>query len=194
MLKIGYTVALVVMLSTESAIPSTSAQTEAKKLFLLSDDHRKEWCAYASESTWKSQVELSGAGTVATLDFSSGHITLIDVTTEDEAGDWAVFDHYSLTDAGELQQLRRKVNILPGDRSVAETYTITERKARLQNRTTTSLSTGEKLKNAEEWLPEVRVVTRLSDFPFAALTTLKYSDVLSKSKICAPTQGRASVP
>jgi len=130
--------------------------------------------------------------TVATMDFSNGHLTSIDVTTQDEAGDWMVFDHYTLGNAGDLKELQRRVNILPGDRSVSETYLISDQKAKLQNRTTTSLSTGEKPTSSEEWLPEVFVVARLKDFPFRAQTTVKYSDVASKGRICVPAQSSAT--
>jgi hypothetical protein len=163
-------------------------QTTHNKVFLLGDDGRKEWCAYASDSLWKERVASTGAATVATMTFSNARLTSVEVTTEDEAGDWMVFDHYTLSAAGDLENLRRRYNILPGDRSVSETYLFADGKAKLQNRETTSLTTGEKLTAGEKWLPEVRFATRLKDFPFAPLTMLKYSDVLSKGKICAPGQ------
>jgi len=129
---------------------------------------------------------------VATMDFSDNQLTLIDLTTEDEAGDWMVFDHYTINVAGEPEILLRKSNILPGDRSVTLTYLILDGKAKLQKRMTTSLTTGEKFTGPENLLPRVPVITRRADFPFRSLNAAKYADVLSKGKICVPA--RASTP
>jgi len=97
-----------------------------------------------------------------------------------------------LANAGDLKELQRRVNILPGDRSVSETHLISNQKAKLQNRTTTSLSTGEKPTSSEEWLPEVFVATRLKNFPFRALTTVKYSDGALKGRICVPARSSST--
>ena len=137
-------------------------------MFLVYDDHLKKWCAYAKESSWKSQVAALAADTVASMHFSEGRLISIDVTTQDETGDWMVFDHYTIETGGNLQQLRRRINILPGDRSVSEIYLIAIGKAKLQSRATTSLTTGKELTGSEDWLPEVPTFSRLGDFSFAA--------------------------
>ena len=192
MIKTGCMFAICLMLLVHTKVRDVSAQTPTHKLFLLEDDTRKEWCVYANESQWKSQVASSGAARVATMYYSDARLTSVDITTEDETGDWIVFDHYALSATGDIQQVQRKVNILPGDRSVSETFLVLDGKAKLQTRTTTSLSAGDKLTDAEHWLPRVRVVTRLKNFPFVSLTTVKYSDVLSKGKTCAAVSTDAS--
>jgi hypothetical protein len=188
MLEIIYKFLALILLAVALKAQEAPPQTSPHMFFLVEDEHRKQWCAYSSESSWKSQVDSLDAATVATMNFSDDHLAAIDITSEDEAGDWMVFDQYALSNHGDVQELRRMANILPGDRSVVETYLIVNGNAKLQNRTTTSLRTGEKLTSPEDWLPEVRVFTRLRDFPFARLTTVRYSDALSKGKICVPTR------
>jgi hypothetical protein len=176
---------LVVFVATSTSFGSGSfAHLPPSRLFLLSDSGRNEWCIFANEQLWRSQVESTGASLVATMDILDGHLKAIDLTTEDEAGDWMVFDHYTIAVNGDLQDVRRKSNILPGDRSVVETYSIAEGKAKLLSRTTTSLSTGKKLTNPEDWLPEVPITTRINDFPFAPLAKVTYAEILSKRRIC----------
>ena len=53
MLKTIPILAVLTILPAESRVQSASTQAPPDKLFLLGDDHRKEWCAYASESSWK---------------------------------------------------------------------------------------------------------------------------------------------
>ena len=166
-------------------IPDSSVQPAHSSVFLVYDGHNKEWCAYTNESSWKSKVDSSDAAIVATLNYSRSRLESIDVTTDDEAGDWTVFDHYTLTQIGSIGQLERRVNILPGRRSVLETYTLAGEKPKLKSRETTVLTTGKKLSDGETWLPDVRIAARVADFQFASLAKMKYSEILSKGKVCS---------
>ena len=185
--------AIIAVLCGQSAVQKPSGKRVSNELFLVNDEQRNEWCAYANESLWKSQVDTVGADTVATLSFFETHLTSIEVTTQDETGDWLMIDHYTLGTAGDIKQLQRRANILPGDRSVSETFSITNGKAKLEKRDTTSLTPGQKLTSTEDWVPPVPIVTRLEDFPFAPLTALKHSEVNSKGKICAQVHSAASI-
>jgi hypothetical protein len=158
-------------------------QPVRRSIFLASDDHQKEWCAFTDEASWKSKVELSDAAIVATLNYSNSRLDSIDVTTEDEAGDWTVFDHYTLSQRGVLERLERKANILPGRRSVLETYALADGKIKLSSRETKPLTAGQK-PISETWLPDVRVAARLGDFQFASLARMKYSEIQSKGTVC----------
>ena len=172
-------------------IPDTSPKAAPASVFLVHDDPHKEWCAFTSESSWRSRVDSSEATTVGTLNYSDSRLISIDVTTDDEAGDWTVFDHYTVTKTGSLERLDRRANILPGRRSALETYALVDGKARLQSRETKDLTSGEKLTSGETWLPKVRIALRLTDFQFAPLAQTKYSEILSKGKVCAATRSGA---
>jgi len=110
------------------------------------------------------------------------------VTQEDEAGDWTVFDHYEIGKTGELGRDRREIRILPGDRLVEETYSIRDGVVDKQSTNTKSLSTGQKLTDGEDWLPDVPVLGRMKDFRFAPLMALEHSQVVAKGKICTPSK------
>ena len=145
----------------------------------------RQWCIYASESQWKLDVNSLGATTVASLKFATGHLQAVDLTHQDEAGDWIVYDHYELGQTGDLRRDQREIRILPGDRLVEEIYLIRDGVVDKQNSSTKSLSTGQKLTNGEDWLPDVPVVSRLKDFPFAPLLDVDRSRILAKGKICS---------
>lgn len=178
------------ILSALSASQKSPEKGPTNELFLVADEHNAEWCAYRDEASWRSRVDALGADTIATFSFSNDHLTSIEVTTQDETVDWLVIDNYTLGDSGEPSQLQRRANILPGDRSVVETFLIIDGKLKLKDRSTTSLKTGQKLKSTEQWIPEVPIITRKKDFPFADLMKMKYSDVIAKGKACSRTTNK----
>ncbi len=78
----------------------TFAQPELKKasnlkLYFLTDSNNRS-CVYSSESKWESEVQSRRALDVAQVDYVNDRINLICVTKADEAGDWTVYDTYSL--------------------------------------------------------------------------------------------------
>ena len=163
-------------------------QSVSRNIPLLDDTEHHQWCAYRSESDWTAEVRSLNALSVGTLEYTGDHISKIDVTAEDESGDWIVYDHYALDSGGKIRELSRTINILPGDRSENETYIIRDEKARKQSSSTERLSTKEVLpsqQDQETWLPNVPVVTRLKDFPFSDLISKKSLDT-SSSKVCIP--------
>lgn len=106
-----------------------SAQTKASKVFLLEDAGNNQWCSYLSEPTWRAKVQEAGAMTVGTLIYSNDHLSQIDVTETDESGDWTVYDHYFFDEHGRMVKLSRLLNVLPGDRSVSQSFSIKNGKA-----------------------------------------------------------------
>ena len=162
-------------------------QDASKHVFLLQDPEQHQWCAYAQESRWTSDVQSANSLTIATVEYSGAHISKIDFTENDEAGDWVVYDHYYTNLKGELQQLKRTVNILPGDRTEEATYLIEDGKATRQTHQVRSLSTKGRLaaKDREQWLPQAPIVKRLENFPFFPLLS-KISTVTASGKICLP--------
>jgi hypothetical protein len=160
-----------------------------KRIFLLEDAEHRRWCAYSSESVWKSQVTSLSATLVSTLELEDDHLAAVSVTEEDEAGDWIVYDHYSLDSKGELQNLKRTINVAASDTSEDETYLIRNGKAKKQGRVTRKLSTGEISPPKKEWLPDVPMVTHIQDFPFADLAREKLPEVQSKGSVCLNIKG-----
>lgn len=170
-------------------VNSALAQSTGKRLFLLEDAEHHQWCAYGSESEWASEVKSLTARVVATLEYSGDHVSKISVTEEDEAGDWTVYDHYVIDEKGQIRELKRTINILPGDRSEDETYLVLDGKAKKQASDSRRLSTKEALPEKEkDWLPNVPIVTRVRDFPFASFILEKHPELSSTGKVCVPVK------
>jgi hypothetical protein len=122
--------------------------------------------------------------TVATLSYSNDHLLQIDVTETDESGDWTVYDHYFLNDGGEIVKLSRMINILPGDRSVLQIFSMSDGKATKTATTEKELSTGRLLRSPKSvWLPKLPIRTGTKLFPFSAL--LGRPGLTTSSKLCA---------
>jgi hypothetical protein len=162
----------------------SSGEPSGAKLYFLYDAGHEEWCLYSSQKTWETDVNALQAANVGSLEFENEHIMSVDVTTQDETGDWVVYDHYLLDTAGELRQDKRKINVLPGDRTVEETYLIQDGKTTKTSSSTKSLSSGKSLLTHEDWTPEVPVTKRVKDFPFVSLMRFTYHEVQSKGKVC----------
>jgi hypothetical protein len=161
----------------------TCAQANASKVFLLEDTGNSQWCSYNAESTWKVRVQAVGAMTVGTLTYRNDHLAEIDVTETDETGDWMVYDHYFLDDHGQLVRLSRLLNVLPGDRSVSRTYSISGGKATMTTTAEKQLSTGKRVTSStSDWLPDIPIETTTKTFPFSALLSLP--DLRTSSKSC----------
>jgi hypothetical protein len=167
-----YAAALVGLLLLFQAA-SASAQAKASKVFLLEDLANNQWCSYTVESTWEAKVQETGAMTVGRLDYSNGHLSRINVTETDESGDWAVYDHYFLDDHGRLVKLLRLLNVLPGDKSVSQTFSISGGKVTKTATSEKQLSTGKERTNpTADWLPDLPIESATTMFPFASLLSL----------------------
>jgi hypothetical protein len=155
--------------------------------FLLDQDFR--WCAYSNEAKWKSEVRSLSAMTVAQIDYANGRISVVSVTEQDEAGDWAVYDTYSLGKSENLQNLKRVINFLPGRLNEEEMWLIQNGKATKQRSTHRNVVTLEPMPLTDTelrdmFLPEVTIITRVQDFPFWSLIRDKREEILSKGKVC----------
>ena len=166
-----------------------SGQAKAAKVFLLEDTRSNQWCAYNNEAPWNTAVQDAGAMTVATLTYSDDRLSQIDVTETDESGDWTVFDHYFLNNRRQIVRLSRMINVLPGDRSVVQTFSISDEKATKTETTMKQLSTGKPLTSPKPvWLPDLAIRTEKRMFPFFPL--LGRADLRTASKACMPMSGR----
>jgi hypothetical protein len=117
------------------------------------------------------------------LAYSNDHLSKIDVTETDESGDWTVYDRYFVDDHGQLVKLSRLLNVLPGDRSVSQTFSISNGKATKIATTEKQLSTGKPVTPPKgDWLPDVPIETATKMFPFSAL--LRRPGLRTSSKSC----------
>jgi len=152
-------------------LPALSARSpvQSRTVYLLDDAVHHQWCLFASELPWRSAVRAASATRVATAEYDQEHVISLNVTEEDGAGDWTVYDRYSLDRSGKLQMLRRTINVLPGERSVEQLYSIRSGKVVLVHRTVRDLSTGRPASLSGTWLPKLPITTKLAPFPFYSL-------------------------
>jgi hypothetical protein len=121
---------------------------------------------------------------VGTVDFWNSHVSAVSLTEEDDAGDWIVYDRYSLDGSGAIRTLDRTINILPGDRSEREVFLINGGKANKRSTASLRLSTGKPIPPSKDWIPDVPVVTNVKEFPFWSLIDSKSLEVWSKGRAC----------
>jgi hypothetical protein len=148
------------------------------------DSENGKSCVYADESIWKSDIQKTGASRVAVSESINGNVHSIDITQGDEAGDWMVFDHYSFAKDGTVNALTRKINIIPGDRSVDEVYKVQDGKLIKTDSTVRSLTGDGNPTTDDTWLPVVPMFNRLTNFPFASLLRSTPSQVTAAGRIC----------
>jgi len=112
----------------------------------------------------------------------------LQLTQNDEAGDWLVRDEYTIGRDGEPDGLKRIANILPGERSERLVYQIHAGRARQQDRTTYQLGTDNpKTGEVETWLPDEPIVTSGQAFPFAPLMARNLKAI--PDSVCVPVAG-----
>ena len=157
-----------------------SGQANEKKFSFLENAGKKEWCAFSNEAAWKAAVQAAGSMRVGTLVYSSDHLSQIYVTEQGESGDWTVYDHYFFDDHGQLVELSRMINVLPGDRSVLQLFSISNGKAEKTETTAKQLSTGKPLTAPKRiWFPKLPIETSAKAFPFSALFEIRGIKTLS---------------
>lgn len=166
-----------------------SAQAKARKVFFLEDAGKNQWCAFDSEAAWKAAVQDAGSMAVGSLTYVGEHLSQIDVTETDESGDWTVYDRYVLGDHGQPIKLSRTINVLPGDRSVLQTLSISEGKVKKTAIVAKQLSTGKPLTSPNPiWLPKLPIDTGAKMFPFSAL--LVRPGLRTNGKSCVQVLGK----
>ena len=170
----------VLLVQCDSGVDAVS-----EKVYLLEDASNQEWCIYTNEREWKADVELRGAMKVATVDQVNGRITWIRVTEQDETGDWIVYDTYSLDANARMSRIKRTANILPGDRSEERIFLVRAGRAVGESSATRRLGTGEPFRAAENWLPNVPIVTSVEALPFSPLIEAERLTTL-RSQSCTP--------
>lgn len=161
-----------------------SSQGTPSTVFLLYNARQHQWCAYTDSAMWSAAVEDVGAMTVGGLSYSASRLQEIDLTQTDESGDWTVYDRYFLDSAGSIVQLSRTINVLPGDRSVLQQFSMKRGKLAVRVETEKELSTGRTLRSPKRgWLPDLPIIRSTRSFPFARL--IRHRGVRASKKTCA---------
>ena len=148
---------LTVCLLLTSVNNPASVKSVRQSMYLLEDVPGQRWCAYRSQAAWKSAVDSLQALGVATVEYRNEHSFAVNFTQQDEAGDWIVYDRYSSGENGRLNQLRRKINIIPGDVSGEQGFEINDERANKISTVRRKLEYG---KNRRK--PEGRLAARLT--------------------------------
>lgn len=165
-----------------------TAQTNGHAVFLLEDSTEKQWCAFTNRAQLDSSVSAMKAPEVATLTYRDRHVVRIDLAETDESGDWMVYDHYLLDEAGHVTRLSRLINVLPGDRSVSRIFSLKNGKVAKIREDAKQLSTGKRLRSPKPvWLPDLPVETAMSSFPFSRL--LQRDDFPGDGSACVDVSG-----
>src|SRR3954465_7773238 len=133
---------IICLLLTISGASPESVKSVGQSMYLLEDAQGQRWCAYRSQAAWKSAVDSLQALDVARVEYRNEHSSAVNFTQQDEAGDWIVYDRYSLGENGRLNQLRRKINIIPGDVSEEQVFEINDERANKISTVRRKLSTG----------------------------------------------------
>lgn len=141
------------------------------EVFLTEHAGVHQWCATLDKQMADEDTDRMGALTVANASYESGHLKSIDINSEDEAGDWMVYDHYSINKAARsVQSLKRVINSASGDATVTKWYRMRSQKARLIRSSAESLSNSSPLNIKEvPWLPSLRIYVSLREIPFRKL-------------------------
>jgi hypothetical protein len=157
-----------------------------KAVYFLKDDSHKQWCAYASESRFKAQIQSLRALVVGGADYADGRLLTIRLTETDETGDWAVNDEYTVNGSGKIQTLKRTVNILPEDSSEEQLFVIEKGSAVKQRSVYHELRTGKVTQKPVNWFQAPAVITDAEAFPFLPLIGSRRNEVWSRGSLCIP--------
>lgn len=178
--------AAVALFAGQPFAQSGAARVAAKTLYFLRDDHDKRWCGYADKSRLEAQVRSLGAMVVGGVDYTNGRVTTVDITEEDETGDWAVNDEYTLDENERMRTLKRTINIIPGNTSEEQVFRVQGGKAIKLRSTYRDLRTGKPTNSRADWFEPSPVITSLQAFPFWMLIATKRQVVWTAGEACIP--------
>jgi len=175
------TVALHLAFAQSAENPKTG-----KSVYFLKDDLGQQWCGYASETQYKAQVRDRAAFVVGEADYADGRLAAVHFTETDETGDWAVIDEYTLDKEGNLESLKRTINLFSEDSSEEQRFTIRNGKAVQQGSMRRKLHLARASQKSVTEFDAPKVVTTATNFPFAELLGIKRDEVWSKGSVCVP--------
>jgi len=173
-----------------------SPKAAPKSFYVVNDEVNDRWCAYTSESEWRSRVDSpeTDARTLARLEYTKGRVSSIYVTNLDDpgAGDWTIFDLYSLDKSEKLRSINRTINVIPGSINELEIWAIQNGKpVKESTRDPVSLKP---VKPTNEWVPNVPIFGSVSAFPFWPLIHDRWQEILSRGSACVIVKRPPPIP
>jgi hypothetical protein len=166
------------------AVRPESGQPGAKRIFLLEDDKDGKWCGYSNEAAWKADAESSNIYVQAVVEYKGDRVSAVYITETDESGDWARFDHYSLSRGGQIVRLDRLLNVIPERVRQHQIFNFKNGKPIQESSTNTDPETGKPVDPSQHWVPEFPITANVDAFPFWGLLGSKRSEILSRGKAC----------
>lgn len=148
---------------------SGASHSAGSSIYFLKDDLHERWCGYASESRFKTEVQLLRAQVVGKTDYMNGRVSVVHVTITDESGDWAVNDDYTLDNNQNVRSLKRTINILPEDTSEEQLFVMEKGQPHRQRSAYRDLRSGQSTRKRVDWFQAPPIITELTNFPFGAL-------------------------
>ena len=157
-----------------------------KFLYFLKDDLSQQWCAYAGETEFKTQVKDRAAFVLGGADYADGHLVAVHLTQADDTGDWVVKDDYTFDKDGNIESLKRTINIVPEDTSEEQRFIIKNGKVLPQSHVLRKLHLGKASQKSVTGFDAPRIITIAADFPFSEFLGSKRDEVWSKGSVCVP--------
>jgi|ERR1700733_414631 hypothetical protein len=177
------TLALIIGLS----LADPPAPPKPATLYVLHDSDKDVWCGYRDATQWRAAIDQLEALEVASVEYQNQHPQIVKMTTEDspEAGDWLVYDTYTLNQAGRVISLERITNFLPEDATRTEKYELNKGNLLRISTITKSLTSGRAIPSKQIDFPSLPIATAASDLPFATILD-RSQDVWGGRTVCVP--------
>jgi len=162
---------------------SRTAQAQLKDSVFVARGTGGTWCAFKRREEWVLYADSNHSYVVSTVVTKAAHITAVDVTTTDETGDWAVFDHYVLGLNGRVERIDRRVNT--ADRKIVKQVFVA-RHGRLEalSRAYFDFDSGRRSSDTTAELPDIPLHSALADFAFAEAFGLVDTNRPDRSRTC----------
>lgn len=173
-----------------AASPFLFAQGSRQTIYFYEDPKPTptQWCAVAGKTAWNAALEQTETLNYGALIYTDRRLKEIVWTQDYESGDGKIIDTYSLDPTGKPVRLSRRINVLPGDRSILQRFSIREGKATKTGETFQQLSTGKPVSGAKfALMPKVAVLTRKKTFPFSGLLSTNPPKIAGRT--CVPNSG-----
>jgi len=153
----------------------TIAMSQQSSQTIYIDEHpdSSQWCALQDSNSSDADIQNTRSLVVASANYISGRLSVIDINKEADSGDWIMFDHYVIDRSGNMVSLKRVFNSATDDASMIEIADFVSGKLILRSQTYKSLSAGAPLGSKDlTWIPKITIYPSIKKLPFARLLPL----------------------
>lgn len=169
-----------------TAFAQSGKDAAATTVYFLEDPSGMQWCGYASRVRMEQQTQTLMAMVNGAADYRGRRLSTIKVSESDETGDWAVNDEYTIGPRGNVQTIRRTINIIPEDNSEEQLFDVRDGKIIKRKDSRRELRSGKPTEKTVDWFQPPRLISAVDSFPFSVLITTLKQSVLSKGELCVP--------